>query len=72
MEDILQQNHLPLQWNQMQGVPSQVSSTSQISGFQNSGTMNELLKEENWDDISRMIEYMNDSSVFYDPRLYLN
>jgi hypothetical protein len=56
----------------MQGVPLQVSSSSWISGFQNSGTMNELLMDENSDELGRIMEYMNDSSVFYDPRLYIN
>lgn len=72
MQDRLQQNHLPLEWNQMQMAQAQVSSSPWIPGFQDPGTMNELLKDGNWDELGRIMEYVNDSNAFYDPRLYLN
>ncbi|XP_078178619.1 transcription factor JUNGBRUNNEN 1-like [Carex rostrata] len=72
MQDRLQQNHLPLEWNQMQMAQAQVSSSPWIPGFQDPGTMNELWKDGNWDELGRIMEYVNDSNAFYDPRLYLN
>ncbi|KAJ4770949.1 NAC domain-containing protein 42 [Rhynchospora pubera] len=72
MQDRLQQNHLPLQWNQLQMAQAQVTTSPWIPGFQNPSTVNDLVKDGNWDELCRITEYMNDSSVFYDPRLYLN
>lgn len=57
----------------MQMAPSQQASSSPwITGLQNAGTMNELFKDGNWDELGRMMEYVSDSSAFCDPRFYLN